>query len=593
MRAAAPSTRRPRCWRSIPDLVPHVYPITPYHADYIHHVDRVPEPVAAATASLQVRAGDGVTPLLADKIQLAAAAWDVSIDEISVGDVVRGASVVLPAWPTAPWVKEGWFQAYHLLRPALGAEEGKRADQAYRLLVDGEAGALAERLNRERELTAALTARLRACRRRLSAAARDLQRRILQQRGKYLFRLAVRAELAGGDAHHEAQGFSVERLAAARHRGPPGGGLESGRGLHRCAGPPDLVGGRRRGVPADPLQQPVGQQPRRGVRARDCAAQETVDPHSRRRAGGGGGHRAADAGRQPARPRWRRSAIVSRPRRSTTARRWRPPISSIPMRWRIAGAVRAWRARCSTPRSRPRRGRCGGNSRACGWSGSNTPSCRSPISCSSMTGRSSKSFSTRSRPTSRSNALIAPPWSSVPWHVLALMDAAVERGIAAFSRTEAERRKLPWLDLVRDPAQRDKLRALIKEFAADRLPAGGAAKAWSTPDAAKARWQALDAFVETSGHLLVTNGPYKLKSFTPEVDHARRDPRVHLPDRHRHLRFPRLSGQGADHAGRAHRQPRPDHRRRRDRRSRSSATAASSSRRSSATRCGERCRSGR
>ena len=35
------------------------------------------------------------------------------------------------------------------------------------------------------------------------------------------------------------------------------------------------------------------------------------------------------------------------------------------------------------------------------------------------------------------SALLAPPWSSVPWHVLALMEAAVERGIAAFSQSEA------------------------------------------------------------------------------------------------------------------------------------------------------------
>src|SRR5262249_50460338 len=63
------------------------------------------------------------------------------------------------------------------------------------------------------------------------------------------------------------------------------------------------------------------------------------------------------------------------------------------------------------------------------------------------------------------SALIAPPWSSMPWHVVALMEAAVERGIAAFSRSEAERRSLPWLDLVRDPAQLKIFRSLIKEFA--------------------------------------------------------------------------------------------------------------------------------
>ena len=47
------------------------------------------------------------------------------------------------------------------------------------------------------------------------------------------------------------------------------------------------------------------------------------------------------------------------------------------------------------------------------------------------------------------NAVVAPPWSTLPWHVLALMEEAVSRGWAAFSEDEATRRGVPWLDLVR------------------------------------------------------------------------------------------------------------------------------------------------
>jgi hypothetical protein len=119
-------------------------------------------------------------------------------------------------------------------------------------------------------------------------------------------------------------------------------------------------------------------------------------------------------------------------------------------------------------------------------------------------------------PAAEQGALLAPPWSSVPWHVLALMEAAVERGIAAFSRTEAERRRLPWLDLVRDKAQVAKLRALIKEFAASRYRPP-ALEGLVTSEAASARWQALDTFAEATGHLMVTNGPYRLASVTPET----------------------------------------------------------------------------
>jgi len=113
-------------------------------------------------------------------------------------------------------------------------------------------------------------------------------------------------------------------------------------------------------------------------------------------------------------------------------------------------------------------------------------------------------------------ALLAPPWSSVPWHVLALMEAAVERGMAAFSKAEAERRRLPWLDLVRDPAQVVEMRALIREFAASGYRPAALAELVS-PEAAKARWEALDKFVEETGHLLVTNGPYRLASWSPDA----------------------------------------------------------------------------
>ena len=97
-------------------------------------------------------------------------------------------------------------------------------------------------------------------------------------------------------------------------------------------------------------------------------------------------------------------------------------------------------------------------------------------------------------PDEHENAVIAPPWSSVPWHVLALMEAGAERGIAAFSQSQAVQRGVPWLDLVRDPAQLSKLRDLIKEFTRDAYrPA--ALEELVTPEAARGRWEALDAFV--------------------------------------------------------------------------------------------------
>ncbi|NIR45278.1 MAG: hypothetical protein GWO39_13250, partial [Gammaproteobacteria bacterium] len=110
-------------------------------------------------------------------------------------------------------------------------------------------------------------------------------------------------------------------------------------------------------------------------------------------------------------------------------------------------------------------------------------------------------------------AALAAPWSTVPWHLMALMEEAVLRGYAAFSRAEAERRGVPWLDLVRDEALHERLRDLIDEFEkAGYRPA--ALQDLVSEDEARKRWRALRRFAGETGHLLVTNGPYRLKAWT-------------------------------------------------------------------------------
>jgi hypothetical protein len=113
-------------------------------------------------------------------------------------------------------------------------------------------------------------------------------------------------------------------------------------------------------------------------------------------------------------------------------------------------------------------------------------------------------------------ALIAPPWTTVPWTGLALMEEAVARGFAAFSRESAQARGIPWLDLARDRALAPRLRALLDELAGRRyVPAALVGRV--TPAEAEGRWAALRRFHEASGHFLVTNGPYRLTSWTDDT----------------------------------------------------------------------------
>jgi hypothetical protein len=114
------------------------------------------------------------------------------------------------------------------------------------------------------------------------------------------------------------------------------------------------------------------------------------------------------------------------------------------------------------------------------------------------------------------DAIIAPPWSTLPWHLLVLMEEAVERGWAAFSQAEAARRGVEWLDLVRSPDMNRRLAALVEQF--ER--AGYRPERLSplvSAEAARQRWAALATFHKEHGHFLVANGPYRLKRWSAEA----------------------------------------------------------------------------
>jgi hypothetical protein len=110
-------------------------------------------------------------------------------------------------------------------------------------------------------------------------------------------------------------------------------------------------------------------------------------------------------------------------------------------------------------------------------------------------------------------AALAPPWSPVPWQVLALMEQAVARGVGAYSEPEARRRAVPWLDLVRDTKIRPRLLALAADFER-RAWVPEALREHVTAEQARARWRALREFHKKTGHVLVTAGPYQIGKHT-------------------------------------------------------------------------------
>lgn len=109
--------------------------------------------------------------------------------------------------------------------------------------------------------------------------------------------------------------------------------------------------------------------------------------------------------------------------------------------------------------------------------------------------------------------VIAAPWSAVPWHVVALMEEAVARGLAAFSAEEAKGKGVAWLDLVRDEALKEKLAALVAEFESQGF-VPDSLKGKVTAEAARERWAALAKFHAERRHFLVTNGPYIMREWS-------------------------------------------------------------------------------
>jgi hypothetical protein len=109
--------------------------------------------------------------------------------------------------------------------------------------------------------------------------------------------------------------------------------------------------------------------------------------------------------------------------------------------------------------------------------------------------------------------LLAMPWSTVPWHVLALLDEAARRGIGVLSPEAAGHSRLPVLDLVRVPAQRVQLARLVDQFAANGY-VPDALRGLVTAGEARTRWRALAAYYREHHHFLVTNGPYRLQSWS-------------------------------------------------------------------------------
>lgn len=489
----------------------HPYPVTPYHADYLVHADRVTALTRAAASALNATAPGNL---------------NVPVEEVPVESLLASSAIRLDGSWAAPWLKEGWFNAFALLADRVRDPATRREAQALFARLAAGARNEVEQANLSRDLVAALT---RTC--EVAVLGYTTRREVFNAE------FSKGVENVAFDSHTGLDsavfvrtvklkdfiwngwlrvGVS-DRPAAAWN--PVAGFTDAfGRLLWAAVGDPALL----------PAPYGAGWVPNRVLPAvrRDEGAFARLRAWVNDRLGRGGTVPVPEdallpepgTGRlRPVGPgRVARARITFTVLTSSYHDGTRMDVADVLYPYVFAavwGAPASGDAAVHDPlierATAPLRDRLAGvkivridhEVRTLGdlklsWdnpvvdvylnTGAGDPLVLAPI---------------------------AAPWASIPWHVGALMEEAVRRRIATFSDVEARRAGAEWLDLVRRPAQTARLVALIDEFER-QASVPEPLRPYVSPDDARARWRALKDFSRRYGHLLVTNGPYRLEKWT-------------------------------------------------------------------------------
>ena len=148
----------------------HPYPVTPWHGDYLHHVDRaeaarqhIVQDRTPPPANLKVRVGGSAAGLVRADWMTDGPLWDAAIEQVDIARLVAEITTTLNGWLGPRWVRSDWFHAYRVLA-------GSIRDPAHRQELETSVGRLqageyqdnVERINRERDLVQALASNCRA-----------------------------------------------------------------------------------------------------------------------------------------------------------------------------------------------------------------------------------------------------------------------------------------------------------------------------------------------------------------------------------------------------------------------------------------------
>lgn len=521
----------------VTDFRLHPYPVTPWHADYLQHFDLAQQARArlagagAEGAVLRIRAqGVLAQSLVPARWKAGSGAWDATLEEVDLDRLAREEGFPVAGWSVPPWAKQGWYQAYRLLGGE--AEEGAARNSAGRRLLTGEYRDPAERINLERELVSALVA---GCG-RMVVGYRLARERFNSEYSLGVENLAFDSQ-AGFDTPAFARTVKLKdfiwngwlRLGIGTRPATawnPVGGMSDpfGRMLWLAVGDPAFL-------PAPHGSHWIANRVRIGPEP--AAAAVSIPADAVRPQPGSGRLQPVGDGKS-ARQHFRYFVTLSAFHHGVHASvadiiypyifafRWGAASGGAagdPSVARATALARQWLAGFKVIRVGEEVKNYGADLKF---------SYRVPVVDVYLNHRLGDPWE-RTRPDQGPRSLkpdpgpgepgeeasIAPPWSTLPWEVVVLMEEAVQRGIAAFTEGEAKRRKIPWLDLGRDRETGKRLAALVERFRADGYRPD-TLNALVSAEEARERWAALGRFHAQHGHFLVTNGPYRLQSWSAD-----------------------------------------------------------------------------